>query len=374
MKTKVWVGIVALLLVLSVTLVLLNGNSDSSKVTIGAIMPLTGDVASYGIAIKQGVELAVQKINHEGGVNNLPIAVLYEDSRADPKEGVAVARKLISVNRVEVIIGAVASSVTLAVAPVAEQARVVLISAASSSPKITLAGDYVFRNYPSDELEGRLVAKFALEQKLLTAGVLTINNDYGMGLNKVFTEEYRAAGGEISVNEMYSEGTKDFRTLLAKVKQKNPQCIFVVGYGRELGTLIKQAKELGVSSQFLSTVNFYDAQSLESGGTGVEGVIFSSPVFDSKAVEPAVLEFVAAFRKRFGKEPDVWSAQGYDALLLVVEAMRTKGITSDSVKEGLYAIKDFPGVSGKTTFDNNGDVIKEARFLTVRNGAFAPYE
>ena len=282
--------------------------------------------------------------------------------------------KLISVNHVRVIVGAVASSVTLAIAPIAERGRVVLISPASSSPKITSAGDYIFRNYPSDELKGELVASFAIKRGLITAGVLTINNDYGTGLNKVFTEAYIKYGGKIAINQNYQEGTKDFRTILAKVKQQLPQCVFVVGYSRELGTLIKQARELGITSQFLSTVNFYDSQSITTGGNAVEGVIFSSPVFDSKSVEPNVQEFVVAFKGRFNKEPDVWSAHGYDALLLVAEAMRTKGFTSQKIRDGLYAIKGFSGVAGKTTLDSNGDAIKEARFLTVKNGEFVSYK
>jgi branched-chain amino acid transport system substrate-binding protein len=373
MMRKIWFGLIVFALLIAV-LVIWFTKDGKQQITIGAIMPLTGDVASYGIANKNGIDLAAEKVNREGGINGKPIIVLYEDDSADPKAGVAAARKLISINHVKVIIGAVPSSVTLAIADVVEKARVVLISPASSSPKITNAGDYVFRNYPSDELEGNLVAKFAIDHNLMTAAVITNNNDYGTGLNKVFSTAYRNANGNIVLNEGYLEGTTDFRSILAKIGQSSPQCIFVVGYSKELGTLIKQARELGITSQFLSTVNFYDAQSITTGGNAVEGVIFSSPVFDSKSSDPIVQEFVIAFKNRFVKEPDVWSAHGYDALLLVVQAMRNKGITADNIKEGLYGIKDFPGVSGKTTFDINGDVVKDARFLTVKNGEFISYK
>lgn len=370
---KLWIGGLAVVLIAALVIVSVT-TIRHENVVIGAILPLTGDVASYGVAIRQGIEIAIDKVNQGGGVSGKSISVLCEDDRADPKEGVAAARKLISINGVEVIIGAVPSSVTLAIAPVAETAKIVLISPASSSPKITNAGDYVFRNYPSDELEGSLVAEFALKHNFSTAAILTINNDYGMGLNRVFNATYAGTGGRVVFNETFSEGTSDFRSLLAKVKGNEPNCIFVVGYSKELGTLIKQAREMGITSQFLSTVNFYDIQSIITGGTAVEGVIFSSPVFDATSREANVQEFVTAFKKRFGKEPDVWSAHGYDALLLVVDAMRSKGTSSEEVRRGLYGIKDFPGVSGKTTFDNNGDVIKEARFLTVKNGEFVSYK
>ncbi len=217
------------------------------------------------------------------------------------------------------------------------------------------------------------MADFAVKQKLMTAAVLTINNDYGTGLNNVFSKSYQSAGGVVLMNDKFLQGTNDFRTLLAKVKQSSPQCIFIVGYGKELGTLVKQAKELNVSGQFLSTVNFYDPQSIATGGTAVEGVIFSSPVFDPESMNPDVRHFVTRYKERFRQLPDVWAAHGYDALQLVAEAMRKKGVAATDVREGLYEIRDFPGVSGVTTFDSNGDVVKEARFLTVKNGHFVAY-
>ena len=368
-----WIYILVLSLVALIAIVEIT-TTNNKDITIGAILPLTGDVASYGVAVRQGIEVAVDKVNNEGGVNNKSITIIYEDDKADPKEGLAAAKKLISINRVNAIIGAVPSSVTLAIAPTAESSKVVLLSPASSSPKITNQGDYIFRNYPSDELEGRLVAEFAIAHNYSNAAVITINNDYGIGLNKVFCETFLQSKGKVIINETFLEGTTDFRTLLSKVKASNPDSIFIVGYSKELGTMVKQAKELGINSQFLSTVNFYDNQSIIAGGTAVEGVIFSSPVFDTKSPATNVQEFVASFKKRFGQEPDVWSAHGYDALLLLVEAMRTKGITSEDIKEGLYAIKNYPGVSGVTTFDKNGDVFKKAKFLTVRSGEFVPYQ
>ncbi len=370
-KLLAWLSlaIVVMLIALAVWQV-----THEQTLQIGAIMPLTGDVATYGSAIRQGIELAVEKVNDEGGIGGRPLTVLFEDTEADPKKGVMATQKLISINGVPVIIGAVASSVTLASAPVAERNHTVLISAASSSPKITHAGDYIFRNYPSDELEGRLVADFAIRRKFMTAASITINNDYGNGLNDVFTKRYTEQGGTLVLVDKYLQGTRDFRDLLTKLKGNTPECVFIVGYSKELGTLVKQARELGIKAQFLSTVNFYDAQSIVTGGTAVEGVILSSPVFDANSAKPHVRQFVEAFEKRFGKKPDVWSAHGYDALLLVASVMRSTGVDADSIKEGLYKIKQFPGVSGVTSFDLNGDVHKDARFLTVQSGQFVPYK
>ena len=138
--------------------------------------------------------------------------------------------------------------------------------------------------------------------------------------------------------------------------------------------MIRQARELGIETQFLSTVNFYDEESIKAGGEYVEGVIFSSPVFDPTSDDPNVKSFVQRFRARYQSDPDVWSAHGYDAMELLAYAINKEGFSSDDIKRGLYSIRDFPGVSGKTSFDENGDVEKAARFLTVKQGKFVPLQ
>lgn len=374
MNKNVWIGVAVLIAVIvGVFAVTHYKKASASEIRLGAILPLTGDVASYGVAVKQGIDLAVATENQAGGVKGKAISVMYEDDKGDPKQGVTAAQKLISVAHVRVIIGAVPSSVTLAIAPVAERARVILFSPASSSPKITNAGDYIFRNYPSDELEGQLVARFAVQHGYSTAALLTINNDYGNGLNEVFAKAYSEKGGTVLLNDKYTQGAGDFRTLLLKIKRLSPKCIFIVGYGRELGTIVRQARELAVETQFLSTVNFQDAETIATGGESVDGVRYSSAIFDTQSTEPSVRDFVEAFHKRFGKDPDVWSAHGYDALRMLVDAMRRRGPDADSVKQALYATRNFPGVAGRTTIDENGDPVKEARFMTVKNRQFVPY-
>lgn len=369
--SKRYFVIVIILLVIIVSIIFFQMQHRNDQFVVGGIMPLTGDVATYGIAIKQGIEIAIDKVNSQGGVNGKLISVVYEDSKAEPKEGISVFNKLVSINNVNVIIGAVASSVTLAIAPKAEEEHVILFSPASSSPEISKAGDYIFRNYPSDDLEGKIVAEHAYSRGFENAAILTINNDYGIGLNKVFKDEFMQLGGIILSNDLYNEDQNNFETILTKINQKNPKCIFIVGYGKELGKIVKQARHLGIKAQFFSTVNFYDENSLISGGNAVEGVVFSSPVFDSNSANINVQIFVESFESKFGKKPDVWSAHSYDALLIIAEAINeANSFSVDQIKKEIYQIKDFDGVSGKTSFDENGDVFKEAKFLTVKNGEF----
>jgi branched-chain amino acid transport system substrate-binding protein len=355
-------------------LIIRKPREQRNEVVLGAILPLTGDVASYGVAVHHGIELATSEINKSGGVGGRRLRVVYEDDRADPQTGVTAARKLIAVDAVPAIIGAVPSSVTLALAPIVTSEQVVLLSPASSSPEITNAGEWVFRNYPSDDLEGRVIADFAAQNgRCRTVGMLTINNEYGNGLQRVYREHFTSLNGSIVYDEKFAEGTRDFRALLSPVRVLRPACMFVVGYSRELGTLIRQARQLGVQAQFLSTVNFFDPQSLTTGGPAVEGVIFTSPVFDPSSPDSTVQKFVSSFVAKFGQQPDVWSAHGYDAVMLLVTAIRQRGSAPNDIRVGLGEIRNYAGVAGMTSFDSQGDVAKPARLLTVRNGAFVPF-
>ena len=350
------------------------GKKEDDVIKLGSILSLTGGVATYGKEIKDGLELAVQNINEQGGIKGKKIEVIYEDDQSTPKGSVNAIQKLISVNKVKVIIGAISSSNTLAIAPIAEQSKVVLFSPASSSPKITHAGDYVFRNYPSDLLEGKEVANFALSKKMRTSCIFTINNDYGNGLNQVFIEHYEAKGGKVLLNEKYNEGQLDFRNSLSKIKGIRPDCVFIVGYGKELGAIVKQAKEIGINSQFLSTVNFLDQQTLKIGGTAVNGVIFSSIAFDDKSEDPVIKDFISNFQKMFNRKPNVWSAHAYDALMIIANVINKGGLPSDQIKKGIYETQLYHGVSGVTSFDKFGDVIKTVSFMTVVNNHFVLYK
>lgn len=357
---------------LVVTFFLANCAREPTSLSIGAILPLTGDVASYGTAVRQGIELAVDEVNRNGGLSGRSLKVIYEDDKGDPKEAVTAALKLISVTKVPAILGGVPSSVTLAIAPIAERSHVIVLSPASSSPDISNAGDYIFRNYPSDNLEGALVAGRAKEEGCDSIAVLTANTEYGNGLNRVFRSSFEAANGRVVYADKYPEGTRDFRTYLLKMRASGAPCTFIVGYGKELGTLVRQARESRMANRFFSTVNFQDAETIATGGASVEGAVFSTPVFDAASADSQVVRFVESFHRAFGKDPDVWSAHGYDALMLLAEAMRRGGTTPDEIKRSLYGTKDYPGVSGVTTFDQNGDVQKAARFMTVRGGQFVP--
>jgi branched-chain amino acid transport system substrate-binding protein len=344
--------------------------TKQQTIKIGAVLPLTGDAAKYGQAAKKGIELALRDINDRGGINGVKVSVVYEDSQGTPKGAVSALQKLITTDKVPAVIGDLLSSNTLAMAPIANRSKVVVLSPTSSAPKITEAGDYIFRNCASDTFEGTVMAEFVYDKlKITRVAIIYINNDYGVGIRDVFKKTFSAKGGTIVAEEAFPQGATDFRNQIAKVKATKPQAVYIVGY-RELGQLLKQAAELGIKSQFLSTVMFEDPEILKVAGKAAEGVIYSARAYDPDGKDEHIQKFVKAFRAKYGEIPDIFAALSYDAMKILGLAMERGGFTGDGIKKALYAIKHYPGVAGEVTFDHNGDVIQPATLKMVKDGKF----
>lgn len=348
----------------------LSCKKEPEEIKIGSVLPLTGDAAKYGASAKKAIDLAVQEINLAGGIKGSKIIVIYEDDQASPDKGVSAFQKLITVDKVPVVIGAMPSSVTLAMAPIAEKNKVVLFSPASSNPKVTEAGDYIFRNDVSDVFEGVKMAEEVWERLgLKKVAVLYINNDYGAGIKDVFIRRFEELGGKIVDVETFEQGATDFRTQLTKIKQSNPEASYIVGYKEQI-QILKQYKELAIKAQILATIMLEDPEIIQKVGDAAEGAIYTYRAYDPQSGQKEVTEFVENFKTKYGIEPDNWAAQCYDALKIVVLAIKRGGYTSEGIKNSLYRIRDFPGVSGLTTFDENGDVIKPIILKTVKDGKF----
>jgi len=221
--------------------------ATGEPIKIGAILPLTGDGAKYGEEARNGVDLAVEYENSHGGIHGRPISVVYEDDKGTSKDAVAAIHKLITVDKVPVVIGAMYSSTTLAIAPIAEENHVVLFSPSASTPELTHAGDYVFRNWPSDVFEGAEMARFAYSQlELRKVAILSVNLDYGLGLERVFGKTFKDLGGSVIYSEHYDQGETDFRSQVRKVKEKRPDAVYLPGYYTEIAAFLKQAREAGL--------------------------------------------------------------------------------------------------------------------------------
>ncbi len=369
--------------VLSAVLLLLTGcqrkqtSSSSSTggqtIKIGAVLPLSGDAAVYGKAIKDGIELALSEINAKGGVDGKGITVIYEDDQGKTTLGVSAVQKLITQDNVPVIIGGAMSSVCGAIGRICQRSKVVLLSPTATAPSLREIGNFLFFLWPSDNYDGKIMAEFAYKELgVRRVAILYVNLEYGKGIETVFRREFEKLGGQVVASEAYAQGATDFRAQLTKIKALSPDALYLPGYYKELAGILKQARQLGLRTKFLSVNSFYDPKLLQIAGDSAEGAIFTYPMYDPKSKDPVTRKFVDAFKKKYGKEPDIFAVQGYDALNLVALAIDRGGFTAEGIRQALSEIKNYPGAGGTITFDKNGDVIKPLRLLTVRKGKFSP--
>jgi len=368
---KIWIGIVILIVVaLAIVFFVNQTKKEPEEIKIGVILPLTGEAAKFGQSAKEGIDLAIEEINIADDINKRKIILIYEDSKADPKTGTNAIQRLINIEKVPAIIGPMASSVTLAVAPIAEKNKVVVLSPASSAPQITDAGDYIFRNTYSDIYEGQKMARYVYEQtKYRKIGIMYINNDYGIGLKDVLKNRFTELGGQVVASETYDFGATDFRTQLSKLKNANPEALYLVGY-EEMGRILVQAKELGIKVSFFSCIMFENQDILKIAGRLANGVIYTFPSYNPESEEQEVVQFIQAFENKYNHKPDGFAANSYDAAKILAYSIEKSGTNPSQIKSFLYTIKNYPGITGKTSFDENGDVVKPIGIKQVEDGEF----
>lgn len=338
---------------------------------IGVITPLTGEGATYGDATKKGAELAVDEINQGNGIKGEKIKLIFEDDQMSPVAGTNSIQKLINVDKVPVILGAFGSSITLAIAPIAEKNKVVLFSASSTADAIKDAGDYIFRNVPPNSGQGKSAAEFALNKlNAKNAAILLMNNDYGHSLSKSFVEVFTNHGGAIVISEQYNPGEKDFRSQLAKIKTKNPDMIFYPGHYVESSIILRQAKEIGIKSKFIGGDGSYSPELIANAGNAAEGSYYTLMAIGYGVTDSIIFKFNESFKKKYNVDPDVYAAYAYDAIKILANAISIGGYSSDGIKKSLYETKNYKGVTGITSFDVNGEVDKPFYVYEVKNGKF----
>lgn len=319
------------------------------------------------------MDLALDEVNAAGGIKGTPLTILYRDSGSSPVVAERAALELYDRLDVPLILGAVLSSETLRIAPLAEQRRKVLLSPASSSPEITRAGRYVFRVYPSDTLEGAYMAQLAGDElKLRSVRIVAIDNAFGRGLAAVFRRSF--SGGSQPEIQLYAEHGEDHAAVANKALAADTEGIYLAGYYSDMGKILKEIRKISPDRTVLSTSSFGNPKTLEEAGKAAEGVLFPATVFDPDSEEPSVKRFTARYRERHHADPDLWAAHGYDAVMVAAEAIRRAGAAVPArMAEALRGIKDFPGASGRVSFDAEGDVVQYPRAYIVHEGRFILY-
>ena len=290
-----------------------EGEASRDAIRVGHFASLTGDTATFGQSADRGMQLAIQEINAAGGVLGRPLELISEDDRSVTEEARSAAQKLLQRDGVVALLGEVASSRSLAAAPEAQRARIPMISPASTNPKVTEVGDYVFRACFIDPFQGAVMARFAAQElgARRVAILLDYKQDYSVGLADYFRRTFKELGGEIVADERYTGGDIEFRAQLTTIRAAKPDAIFVPGYYTEVGLIAKQARELGIDVPLLGGDGWDSEKTLEIGGAAVEGYYFSTH-YSADAESPKVQEFVRRYRESYGAVPDAMAALGYD--------------------------------------------------------------
>lgn len=365
-------SIFTLILILSIAFLGIScTKKDTSEIKIGVISPLTGPAASFGVSQKNGSDLAIDEINSKGCINGKKIVAIYEDSQLDPNKALTAFKKLTDMDKVSVVVAQGSTSEVLALAPLAEKAKVILISPGASGAKITDAGDYTFRISPSDAFQGAIASDYATKKGYKKVAIIYVNNDWGNGLKEGFERGNRKAGGEVILSESMDPATKDFRTPLTKIKSAKPDIVYIPIHPDQAGVLLQQAKELGVKTQFFGTDSFSEKAILSVAGNAAEGVIFTMP---AKTAGPVFDEFAKNYKTRYNADASYIAAAAYDTIMVISKALSGGKGDSESAKAVLYQIKGYNGASGDITFDTNGDVAnKKFDLLTVKKGDYVPF-
>ena len=358
-----------------------DGGSDSDVIKIGHFASLQGDIATFGQQMDKGVALAVEEINANGGVLGKQSDLLTEDTRSTAQDAGLAAEKLISKDEVSVLLGEVASSLSLAAAPIADREKVPMITPASTNPKVTVdeqgnVRPYVFRICFTDDFQGKVIAKFVRENLgLQKVAIMTDNaNDYSVGLAKSFRETFTSMGGEVVAEQAFEAKQVDFKSQLTAIRDANPEAIIVPAYYTEVSLIAEQARALGITVPLIGG-DGWDSPELTKGNAkaALEGCFFSNhyAVEDTTA---HVKAFTENYQKKYGELPGAMSALGYDAMKIVAHIIAKAGTTeAEALTKELENLKDFQGVTGNISINAQHNADKSAVIIQIKDGKFTYY-
>lgn len=342
-------------------------------VYLGYQLPLTGNTAQYGQDFKTAAEIALKDFNASGKLK-VPVEIIFEDSRSDAKEGVAIARKFVDDKRIVAALGDFTSTVSMAAAQVYQRAGMAQLSQTASHPDYAKISEWQFRNITTQAQEGVYNADWMTQNGLKKIAVIAEQTDWGQSVVKDFAEQVKANGGEVVFTEFFNRGLPDFRSIITKIERAKPDAIYTGFFYEDGAQFLKQMKQLNVETPVYSTSAAYNQKLVELAGPAAEGLFLTVtflPNSESDHVKTFVDEWKAA---RGGAEPGQFPAQAYDAVNIMLEAVARAypDVSRQNVRDELAKTTDFPGVTGVTSFDENGEALKQLTKATVTDGQFVP--
>jgi branched-chain amino acid transport system substrate-binding protein len=347
----------------------------SDQILIGHVASLTGEQATFGESTDNAIKLAISEVNAKGGVKGKKVVLKTYDDQGKPEEAAVAATRLINQDKVMVLLGEVASSSSLAMAPIADANKVPMISPTSTNPRVTKDGDktrpFVFRVCFIDPFQGTVMAKFAHENLKLTkvAILRDVGNDYSVGLADYFAAKFKELGGTIVSDQSFKAGDQDFKAQLTQIKTKAPQMIYVPAYYTDVALIGRQARELGIKVPLAGGDGWDSSKLYEIAQGALDGSFFSNH-YTHENPDPVVQNFVKKYKDTYGAVPDALAALGYDAALVAFDAMnRASDQSGEAVAKAIGDTKDFQGVAGKINIDKDHNAVKSAVVIGIQNNA-----
>jgi len=376
MKRKLTL-LLAVVFVLSLTILPACSSSSGGNIKVGANFELTGGVASFGQSSVNAIKLAFEEVNQKGGVLGKQLELVTADNKSDASESTLAITKLITQDKVVAVLGPVTSTNTLAAVPVAQDNKVPVISPTATNPKVTVdektgkVNDYIFRACFIDPFQGTVMANFASNDLKAKTAAIYIDNasDYAKGLAQFFEESFVKNGGTIVAKEAYVAKDTDFKATLTRIKSANPDVIFVPGYYEEVGKIVKQGRELGINVPFLGGDGWDAPQIVDIAGASNLNNTFFSNHYSPDDTSAEVQNFVKAYKAKYNATPDALAALGYDAALILIDAMKRANSTDpQKIRDAIEQTKGLQVVSGQINFDQNHNPIKSAVIIEFKDG------
>lgn len=338
-------------------------------IKVGHYGSMTGNEATFGISTDNGIKLAFKQANEAGGVKGKKLELKTIDDQGKPEEAATAVTKLITQDKVIALIGEVASSRSLAAAPIAQQYKIPMISPSSTNEKVTEVGDNIFRVCFIDPFQGAVMAKFAKEfKKLKKVAILKdVKSDYSVGLANVFKTTFAQMGGEVVSEQTYSSNDPDFKAQLTSIKAAKPEGIFIPGYYTDVGLIARQARELGLKVPLMGGDGWDSVKLFEIGGQAIVDSYFSNH-YTTDTEDPRAKKFIEQYKSEFkGETPDGLAALGYDAANVLIEALKKSGdLNAGDIRNAIASTKDFPGVTGLITINEQRNATKSAVVVQVK--------
>lgn len=341
-------------------------NDDTVK--IGLLNPMSGELSSYGEKIKRGVDLAVYDVNSKRMLGDRKIEIIMEDSQGDSKMSLNAVQKMINIDKVQYIIGGISSNVTLSVLPYTESRNVFLFSPGAATPKLSNMSKLFARNWPSNDAEANSAAHFIYSSLgAKKTSIVYVNNDWGLGLYNSFVKTYRELGGNVTAAYIYPYEEIDFRNIISKLKKELGDVVYLAGNQREMGMFIKQLRENKIQVQVVANTSFLEKDCLNLAGNASNGVIVPTPGYNPSDTVRSIADFNDKFVAAYNYQPSLVDANGYDAVMLLVEAIDKVGEEPEKVAGYIRNKKKYDGAGGLLNFQD-GDVIVSTDFKMIKEG------